>query len=87
MLVDDQALADVEDSYSLVVANIIHDVLVEMASDMRRVTEVGGKLVLSGILDGSQAESAISVYEKHDFILEKRRSMKEWAALLFKRVE
>jgi ribosomal protein L11 methyltransferase len=86
MLVDDQALSDVDDSSSLVVANIIHDVLVEMASDMRRVTEVGGKLVLSGILDGSQAESAISVYEKHGFTLLKRRCMKEWAALLFKRI-
>lgn len=86
MEVDEQPLAEVTTVYSLVVANIIHDVLVEMAADMRRVTEIGGKLVLSGILDGSQAESAISVYEKHSFTLEKRSSLKEWAALVFKRI-
>jgi ribosomal protein L11 methyltransferase len=86
MEVDEQPLAEVTASYSMVVANIIHDVLIEMAPEMRRVTEIGGKLVLSGILDGSQAESAISMYEKHGFTLENRRSMKEWAALLFTRV-
>ncbi len=86
MGVDEQPLAEVQKLYSLVVANIIHDVLIEMVADLNRVTEMGGKLVLSGILDGSQAESVISVYEKHGFSLEKMRSLKEWSALLFTKV-
>ncbi len=87
MQVDDQPLAEINDVYSMVVANIIHDVLIDMTPDMRRVTEIGGKLILSGILDGAQAESALTWYEKHGFILEERRSFKEWAALLLRRVE
>jgi ribosomal protein L11 methyltransferase len=87
MQVGDQPLAGIDDVYSMVVANIIHDVLIDMAADMRRVTEIGGKLILSGILDGEQAESVLSVYAQHGFILEEQRSLKEWAALLLRRVE
>lgn len=86
MEVGAQPLAEVNAIYSIVVANIIHDVLIEMAADMRRVTEIGGKLILSGILDGEQTESAISFYEKNGFDLQKRRNLKEWTALLFKRI-
>ena len=86
MEVDEQPLTEVKNVYSLVVANIIHDVLIEMAADMGRVTRKGGSLVLSGLLDGSQADSATVAYEQHGFTLKKRRCLKEWAALLFEKV-
>ena len=37
----------------MVVANILAPVLVSLADDLRRVTRPGGRLVISGILDGS----------------------------------
>jgi ribosomal protein L11 methyltransferase len=50
--VDDSPLADVEGTYDLVVANILAPTLVELSGDLRRVTRPGGRLVISGVLDG-----------------------------------
>ena len=48
--VDTADLAQIGDSYDLVVANILAPVLVSLAADLRRVTRPGGRLVISGIL-------------------------------------
>lgn len=81
--VENSPLESLEGSYSLVVANIIHDVLVSMEPDIRRLTEKGGMLVLSGILKDDQADNIIALYEKSGFRLMGRREKDEWAALQF----
>jgi ribosomal protein L11 methyltransferase len=43
-------LADVHDEFDLVVANILAPALIELASDLRRVTHRRGALVVSGVL-------------------------------------
>lgn len=43
-------LADVDGSYSIVVANILAPALVALADDLRRVVADGGALVISGVL-------------------------------------
>ncbi|HQZ36060.1 MAG TPA: 50S ribosomal protein L11 methyltransferase [Ilumatobacteraceae bacterium] len=43
-------LADVDGSYSIVVANILAPALVALADDLRRVVADGGALVVSGVL-------------------------------------
>ena len=43
-------LADLDGSYSIVVANILAPTLVALASDLRRVLADGGALVISGVL-------------------------------------
>lgn len=45
-------LADVEGEFDLVLANILAPTLVALAPDLRRVVRPGGRLVISGILDG-----------------------------------
>ncbi|HNJ97436.1 MAG TPA: 50S ribosomal protein L11 methyltransferase [Ilumatobacteraceae bacterium] len=45
-------LADLDGEYDLVVANILAPTLVALAPDLRRVMRPGGRLVISGILDG-----------------------------------
>ena len=45
-------LAEVAETYDLVVANILAPTLVALADDLRRVTAPGGRLVVSGILAG-----------------------------------
>lgn len=51
--VDATAVADVEGSYDLVVANILAPVLVSLAADLRRLTRPEGRLLISGILEES----------------------------------
>ncbi len=46
------SLADVEGQFDLVLANILAPTLVALAPDLRRVVRPGGRLVISGILDG-----------------------------------
>ena len=45
-------LAEIEDSFDLVVANILASELVALAADLRRVTAADGTLIVSGVLAG-----------------------------------
>ena len=76
-------LSRLEGSYDVVVANIIHDVLVEMSADLIRLTAAGGVLILSGILVGEQVESVVTLFTEAGFSLEKEEASGEWAALMF----
>ena len=73
-------------SYQLVLANIVHDVLVDLAPALTRLTAGNGGLVLAGILSGSQEEHILSVYVNLGFRLRERQNQDEWAALLLERV-
>lgn len=68
--------------YDLVVANIIADVLIMLASDLKSATKEGGILILSGILDKyiDRVEKRFSSME----ILEKYKK-DEWFTLVLKR--
>lgn len=50
VVADTTPLAALDGSYDVVVANVLAPVLVELASDLIRVTAPGGRLVISGIL-------------------------------------
>lgn len=52
VVADDAPLSDVAAAYDVVFANILAPTLVELADDLRRVTRPGGRLVISGVLDG-----------------------------------
>ncbi len=74
-------LQEIEERFSLVVANIIHDVLITMNSDFNKLLEKNGSLVLSGILHGEQEQNILKLFEKSGFTLEGRAQQEEWAAL------
>ncbi len=76
-------LSTLEVSYDVVVANIIHDVLVELSADLIRLTTSGGVLILSGILIGEQVESVVSLFTEAGISLKKEQVSGEWAALMF----
>ena len=82
MRVEATPLASLSGSYSLVVANIIHDTLVEIAPILSRLTEPAGALVLSGILQGPQTENIISCFAEKGFGLRRCEQLGEWSALL-----
>ena len=83
MEVADTPLASLTTPFSLVIANIVHDVLLELAPDLGRLTADGGQLILSGILGGQQVTNIISCFIDLEFSLQRQEEKKEWTALLF----
>jgi len=83
MEVEITPLASLTAPFSLVIANIVHDVLLELAPELDRLTADGGQLILSGILAGQQVTNIISCFTILGFSLNRQEQKKEWAALLF----
>ena len=71
--------------YPLVIANIVHDVLVDMAPTLAKLTSLDGHLLLAGILSGTQEENIIHVYGQQGFSILNRLYQDEWVALQFQR--
>jgi len=70
------------DTYDVVIANIIADVLRFIAKDLKIATKEGGYLILSGILDKKEALVKESF---KDLTLEKRTLKDEWVTLVYKK--
>lgn len=88
MDVSQEDIANIEGQYSLVVANIIHDVLQLLREDLTKNIAAGGELVLSGLLAEGQVDSIISTFTNGDvLVLEEQLIDGEWAALRFKKGE
>jgi ribosomal protein L11 methyltransferase len=74
-------VAEIRGSFQLIAANIVHDVLVDLAPDLTRLTAPGGSLVLAGILVGEQEAHIAQVYTALGWRNLDRRSQDEWVAL------
>ena len=70
-------------TFQMVSANIVHDVLVEMAGILATLTAPGGYLVLAGILSGEQEENIVGVYHGLGLQPLDRLYQEEWVALRF----
>lgn len=70
--------------YDLVMANILAGPLVSLAPSMRRVTERGSMLILSGILQ-HQAARVVAAYARQGMVLRQRLNRKDWATLILER--
>ena len=71
-----------EGTYSVVIANIIADVLRFIAKELKAAVEKDGYLILSGILD--KKEDLVQESFK-DLTLEKRTLKDEWVTLVYKK--
>lgn len=80
-------LDHIEGSFDIVVANIIHDVLASMSSQLTAKTKSGGYLILSGVLAEQQADSIAGIFTEKGFSLLNQKSEGEWAALLLQKKE
>jgi ribosomal protein L11 methyltransferase len=78
-------LSALQGPFSIVVANIIHNVLLDLSDDLDRLTADGGKLILSGILTGEQTDKIIKHFSDRGLSLATHLQKKEWSALLFER--
>lgn len=71
-------------TYDFIAANILHNVLRDIMPDIKRILKIGGKAVLSGILD----EKADIVYEaviKNNLKIIEKMQEKEWIAFVAER--
>jgi ribosomal protein L11 methyltransferase len=71
--------------FDIVVANITHDVLAQLAKPLSNLIYAHGFLVLSGILKGDQENSIREIYAEQGLEFMKRLAKDEWAALQFKK--
>ena len=69
-----------KNTYDVVIANIIADVLRMIASDLKKILKPGGHLILSGILDKKEKE-VINAFS--DLSLQKRIHKDEWITLVY----
>jgi ribosomal protein L11 methyltransferase len=83
MTIDPRDLNAIDGLFELIIANITQDVLTLLAPTIGTRLAPGGRLVLSGILTGSQTDTIKGVYGDLGLTLVHTRSRDEWTALLF----
>ena len=86
MKIIDSDLAEISDTFALVIANIIHNTLVNLADQI--VDRVGkqGYLIMAGILSGQQIDNIITVYRNLGLELIKTVDQDEWSAVCLRRL-
>ena len=70
--------------YRLIFANILLSALTRLAAPLRRLTEPGARIVLSGLLP-NHANAALAIYRAQSFVLEKRITLDGWVTLVMRR--
>jgi ribosomal protein L11 methyltransferase len=70
--------------YDLILANILAGPLIELAPSVAAALELGGRLVLAGLLD-SQAESVAAAYRRQGLMLTARGDRGEWPTLVMRK--
>ena len=83
--ISDNALEGIKYTFDMVVANIVHDVLLELSEDLARVTGEDGALLLSGLIDGNQSINITQCFERMGFRLIDKRTDGQWCVLLLQR--
>ena len=78
-------IASIESGFDLLVANIIHDTLAEMAELLTGLLAPKGCLILSGILKGDQENSIREIYTGQGLNFIKILKKDEWAGLQFQK--
>lgn len=77
------SLSELTDTYDVVIANIVHDVLVGMADDLIRLTKKDGYLILSGLLAEKQVGNIREVFCGKGLTFAGDKIRAEWAAIRF----
>jgi len=70
--------------FDLVIANILAGPLIHLAGDISHQVQLGGQILLSGILV-RQAAEVIAAYRAHGFDLQRHDRIDEWATLVMVR--
>ena len=84
VMLESRPLTQVQEKFTLIVANIIAPVLLQLASEFLRLLKPGGRLILSGIL-ADQIPELTKTYAELGFLLKPSETMGEWAAFVCKK--
>ena len=79
--VSTRPLKSIEETFDLVLANLLAPILVELAPDLREVVAPSGALIVSGVLDGSYEHVVDALAPMH---LIETITREGWAALLLR---
>ena len=79
-------LSRIDEAFTLIVANIIAPVLLQLAPEFSRLLKPGGRLILSGILL-DQIPGLTKTYTDLGFFLKPTETMDEWAAFVCEKKE
>jgi len=85
MSVSGAELQKIERTFTLVIANIIHNTLIELKSEISSKVASGGHLILSGILKGEQHANIVRQYEAQGLRPDQVMERGEWSAVSMKR--
>lgn len=77
------ALESLPSAFDLIIANITHDTLVEMAPLLTEKLKKNGALILAGILRGDQENNIRATYENLGLVTRATGTEDEWAAFHF----
>lgn len=86
MMVKDTPLSDLQGNYDLITANIIHNVLIDLAPQWPHLLAEGGELILSGILKGAQADDILRTCADYGLKPLEMPVKEEWQAFRLKKV-
>ncbi len=78
-------LVEIKGRFSMIAANIVHDVLVMMAPHLKKLLHPEGRVVLAGLLSGEQEKNCIRIYGGLGLQVIDSMHEEEWAALLLQR--
>jgi ribosomal protein L11 methyltransferase len=73
-----------QETFDIVVSNILLETHKELAGDYRRLVKDGGLLILAGLLT-QQKEEIDRLFSHQGFVLEISESWQEWLALMYVR--
>ncbi len=85
MTVSHENIAELDNEFDLVVANIVHDVLQQLKLNLVNLVRPGGQMVLSGLLAGEQVDSIVTSFADEGMKLIELQTEGEWAALRLKK--
>lgn len=69
--------------FTLIVANIIADVLIDISPDLKTYLVSSGRLLISGIID-HRSKEVLDTYQKHGYILIEAVRKGDWHAFFFR---
>lgn len=72
--------------FDFVFANILHNVLAEIMPDLKRITKIGGKIVLSGILNGKEP-CVLQAIQKNNLKIIDEPKQEQWLAFVVERID
>ncbi len=80
--IPDLLLEEIPETYNLVVANIIDGVLLTLKNDLCRVTQKGGYLIITGILEERENRFMEEFLQNTSLKIEMRLTKDEWVGFL-----